>query len=574
MAKIITENFRTGITKDFFDSFINKNQIVIDNLVSGLRLSGFSNNEIELAQTGLETQLDIYLPETNYYIFASSIDKDSTIANSQVEKRDFLRRVIFGNKVDGSNIRYLFDKKEWIEGTVYDAFDDAEDISTLYMYVTVLDGDVNEGSYNVYKCLDNNGGSTSTSEPTFTTNEETRTADGYIWKYMFSVPPSEYITYQTTTALPYFGNASAVSAAVDNISDILIESVEDNAIFESKVLGTNIAVDGIEQVGSTGNYKVTIITDEDPSADSDAYKNMYIKFVNNEDFIFDITQTNKPGDTTNQLEVFFTSSIIFDENEINEIENDTVSIVPKIIVSPSDGGGDNCIAYGIIDSSGNLIDIQFVNRGSKYTYATAELALPPSMVDIDSSLRVVVSPKGGHASDPISELYMSKVIVNTSFFSTNLTNIPDSNTYTKIGIVKNPTFRDSTFPSDIDNRMALTANTDIRTDVIATNSYVYQTKSGGEVVEGRIHEILYDSDTDTTTIYLVDYTGDYNTTFEAGEANVKTEPDSLISNDFTINTVTPGNYVPYSGEIYHFVDFNPIERQPDTKEKVKFVFDF
>ena len=73
---------------------------------------------------------------------------------------------------------------------------------------------------------------------------------------------------------------------------------------------------------------------------------------------------------------------------------------------------------------------------------------------------------------------------------------------------------------------------------------------------------------------MVDYTGDYSTTFEAGEANVKTEPDSLISNDFTINTITPGNYVPYSGEIYHFVDFNPIERQPDTKEKVKFVFDF
>ena len=534
MAKILTENFRTGITKDFFNSFSSE----------------------------------------NYYIFASSIDKDTTITNSQVEKRDFLRRVIFGNKVDDTNARYLFDKNSWTEGTVYDAFDDSRDISTLDIYVTVLDGDINEGSYNVYKCLDNNGGSASTSQPTFTTNEETRTADGYIWKYMFSVPPSEYITYQTTTALPYYENGSAANTAVDNISDILITSVDSN-IFESVVLGSNTAVQGITQEGAVGNYKVTIITDEDPSAVNDTYQNMYIKFDSNENYIFEISQTVKPDDSTNQLDVYFTSSIIFDENEINEIESDTVSIVPKIIVSPSDGSGDNCIAYGIIDSSGNLIDIQFANRGSNYTYATAELALPPALVgEKDCSLRVVVSPKNGHASNPISELYMSKVLVNTSFFSSGLTNIPDSNTYTKIGIVKNPTFRDSTFPSDIDNRMVLTANTDIRTDVITTNSYVYQTKSGGEVVEGKIHEISYDSNTDITTMYLVDYTGDYNTTFEAGDANVKTEPDSLITNDFTINTVTPGNYTPYSGEIYHFVDFTAIERQPDTKEKVKFVFDF
>lgn len=534
MAKIITENFRSGITEDFYNSISNE----------------------------------------NYYIFASSIDKSNVIINSQVEKRNFLRRVIFGNKVDGTNARYLFTKNNWVEGNIYDAFDDSADVSTLDMYVTVLDGDINEGSYNVYKCLDNNGGSASTSQPTFTTNEETRTSDGYIWKYMFSVPPSEYITYQTTAALPYFEDSSAVSAAIENISDILITSVDPN-IFESVVLGSNTAVEGIVQEGAVGNYIVSIITDEEPSSANNTYQNMYIKFDSNENYIFEISRTVKPGDSTNQLDVYFTSSIIFDENEIDEIESDTVSIVPKITVSPSDGSGNNCIAYGIIDSSGNLIDIQFANRGSKYTYATAELALPPALVgEKDCSLRVVVSPKNGHASNPISELYMSKVLVNTSFFSSDFTNIPDSNTYTKIGIVKNPTFRDSTFPSDIDNRMIMTANTDIRTDVIATNSYVYQTKSGGEVVEGIIHEIAYDSNTDITTIYLVDYTGDYSTTFEAGEANVKTEPDSLISNDFTINTITPGNYVPYSGEIYHFVDFNPIERQPDTKEKVKFVFDF
>lgn len=43
---------------------------------------------------------------------------------------------------------------------------------------------------NVYKCLDNNNGAQSISKPYSTTHETIQTADGYIWKYMYTIPNS------------------------------------------------------------------------------------------------------------------------------------------------------------------------------------------------------------------------------------------------------------------------------------------------------------------------------------------------------------------------------------------------
>jgi hypothetical protein len=38
--------------------------------------------------------------------------------------------------------------------------------------------------------------------------------------------------------------------------------------------------------------------------------------------------------------------------------------------------------------------------------------------------------------------------------------------------------------------------------------------------------------------------------------------------------VNTGKYVDYSGDLLHFVDFDAIAREPERREKIKFVFDF
>ena len=51
---------------------------------------------------------------------------------------------------------------------------------------------------NVYKCLDNNSNTASTVEPTGTDVTILSTADGYKWKYMYTLSASEQANFLST----------------------------------------------------------------------------------------------------------------------------------------------------------------------------------------------------------------------------------------------------------------------------------------------------------------------------------------------------------------------------------------
>ena len=232
MAKIITENFKVETTKELFGSFVSNNATVSSNFATSLgvydtsnSLSLSSSNVSEI--TGIvDTQLANLNPESDYYIMGSSIDKPNNIANTQFEKREFERRVIFGNKVGVDEIRYMFNINNWAAGTVYDDFDDTQDASLLNMIVTVVN---DEGNYYVFKCLDNNNGGPSTSAPSLneidtSTYELIISSDGYVWKYMFSVTSAEAQVFATTDSLPLpypaLGDTLVQSGAKEGLSQI------------------------------------------------------------------------------------------------------------------------------------------------------------------------------------------------------------------------------------------------------------------------------------------------------------------------------------------------------------------
>jgi hypothetical protein len=190
----------------------------------------------------------------------------------------------------------------------------------------------------------------------------------------------------------------------------------------------------------------------------------------------------------------------------------------------------------------------------------------------------VVSPTGGHGSDMISELGMSRLSVITNFSGEDVA-IPDANTYTKVGLIKNPFFTDSTFPTQFDNRTSIVISGD-HTATATAGHYVQQTIAlddiNSETITTRIHESVYSGG--NTTIYLVDYYGDFKNTFQTGnilvKANLATTTASTLAINNASNDVTYGKYSPYSGQVLHFVDFDPIQRQATRKEKIKFIFDF
>ena len=552
MAKVVTENFRVESTNEFVDSFADANG-------------------------------------NNYYIMASSVNEDSTIANTQKDIREFQRKVVFGNKIDSNNVRYMFNIKPWVTGTVYDIFDDTQDMSTKNFYVTVLDGTINETSYKVYKCLRNNNGAPSTDSPPTSeldSEYEITSGDGYVWKYLFDVPPAQYLLFGTSKFLPYIPNSFVSANATQNISDILITDVDAGA-FKPYLIGedstpTQGTIASVSSDIIVDQYQLQVTCSKVPKNATDAYTNMYIRTTNGH--IFDIVESSIPANvdsTTNKTLNIFVKTPINLNNEAG-LSGGACFIVPKIeITEPDDSTGTQAIAYGVLSNEGTLTSINFKTKGSGYTSASAQVKAPPALQFSDTSVRTIVSPTGGHGSDPVHELFMSKVGTVTSFVTDTNTNIPDSNQYTKIGLVKNPTFRDGTYPADFDNRVGITVSEVLDESQVAVGSVVKQASSydvdgnpiGTEVV-GIVHEVKQLGV--TTGLFIVDNVGTYSKEFATGDFQIfANEGDANTSYQGTIFAVNAQHkYNKYSGEVMHFVDFDPITRTATSKEKVKLIFDF
>ena len=660
MAKIITENFKVETSNELFNSFKNINSTLSANFLSSLQAYninnslGLSTGNNSAIQDFVDEQLQILRPESYYYIMASSVDKNNNILNTQKEKRDFQRRVIFGNKVTDADVRYMFYKNNWVSGTTYDDFDDKEDVTLMNTTVTVPD---DEGNYLVFKCLENNSGGASTVTPSLSgidpaSYEFIATADNYVWKYMFAVSASEAAIYQTTDSLPLpypaYGDAQVISAASESVSQIVIEETPANQfsayLFGEATSSTNssdVIVFSTVQNANIKNLVVSITPKVGFSlyTNTNAYANMYLKTPNGE--VYDILASSFAGpDKPDKLNITIDTT--------DSITPTTVcQIVPKINVSQSTLTGTPCRAYGIINQYGTLIKVGFRTKGTEYKFATAEMAYPRSLTTPGTTtLRCVVSPRGGHGSNPIAELAMSRLAIITNF-SGEAATIPDSNTYTKVGLVKNPMFNDGVYVDSFDNRTSITL-AENKTSVALPNYYIQQyiktvavnvlaigttyvitslgnttqtqwnvaagtsgvvyavgstitasavtsgtgtvstfrlspvdgtiLDSGDEIVSAKIHESIYNSSANTTTVYLVDYYGNFENTFHKGTIYVKSSLAQTTATTLSINNastdVVYGKYTPYTGELLHYVDFDPITRQLERKEKIKFIFDF
>lgn len=79
--------------------------------------------------------------------------------------------------------------------------------------------------YNVYKCLDNNNGAVSTYKPIGTTVDPITLPDGYMWKFMYSVPialrnkflTESYIPVVTALRNQFYSNGSISTVKIDQL---------------------------------------------------------------------------------------------------------------------------------------------------------------------------------------------------------------------------------------------------------------------------------------------------------------------------------------------------------------------
>jgi hypothetical protein len=136
------------------------------------------------------------------------------------EENSYWDTMIALKKINASDIRQVVQKRFWSSGTTYDMYrhdysrsntakvSGATNLYSASYYIINSD-------YRVYICLqngtdpDNLNGRPSLDEPTFT-DLEPRSAgtssDGYVWKYLYTIKPTDIIKFESTDFMPVPAN--------------------------------------------------------------------------------------------------------------------------------------------------------------------------------------------------------------------------------------------------------------------------------------------------------------------------------------------------------------------------------
>ena len=132
------------------------------------------------------------------------------------EEDDYWDTMIALKKINSTDVRQVVTRRVWASGTTYDMYrsdysrtNTAKVSGSTNLYSAtyyVLNSD-----YRVYICLhngmdpDNPNGRPSLDEPTFTDLEPKvagTSGDGYIWKYLYTIKPSDIVKFESTDFIP------------------------------------------------------------------------------------------------------------------------------------------------------------------------------------------------------------------------------------------------------------------------------------------------------------------------------------------------------------------------------------
>jgi len=172
--------------------------------------------------------------------------------------------LLAAKKITSSDVTFAIPRRNWTTGTTYDIYrhDYGERITGTTTNQTANSGatTLHDSSFyvltaarNVYKVLDNDGNTASTVEPTGTSTAILSTADGYKWKYMYTLSASEQANFLSTDFMSVTTNSTVASAAVDGAINI----VKIKTAGSGGADGTHTNID-IRGDGTGGKVSVTV----------------------------------------------------------------------------------------------------------------------------------------------------------------------------------------------------------------------------------------------------------------------------------------------------------------------------
>ena len=236
----------------------------------------------ELAKMFLD---DIQHQRGRYYYFLGGVSPWSGAGNkgitdvppggkinlSRREEDKIRSEIIFSRYISPNDASAVVRRIDWVSGTTYDYWDDTIDMEDKNFYVITANN-------RVYKCLDNGarfgGTNPSTVMPDIVSYYPFKTSDGYLWKYMYSVPAYaasrfgslQYMPVKRAISDSFYNNGAVTDVTVLNegsgYSNVALTVINISGATTGSGAAGKITVDGIGRItgvnitnGGTGYTK-------------------------------------------------------------------------------------------------------------------------------------------------------------------------------------------------------------------------------------------------------------------------------------------------------------------------------
>jgi len=466
---LVTNNFRIHNSKQF------REMLSEASLIGG---TGISSDE----ETALSTHAYLFIGKSDSWSgsfsdvsipdpsTATSPSSDTTSNTSYSHWTD----MIAAKKVASSDVSHVITRHNWTTGRHYAMYKDTDTFSNLISTrtsqtlantsgtgtatATLYPMYVMNSTYGVYKCLYNsevelsgtNYAQVSTVEPTATTTTAgapAALADGYVWKYMYTITASEALKFVTTSYIPVkqlrdanaYGNTatsggmtSGTGAKNDGSDQAAIELAAVDGALDVFVIdddGSNYTFE-TNRVVTNSSESVTLTMATPTLQQDDKYNNSSIYFTfSGTSYVRKITDCSF-GSSVQTLTLNATVPAL--SGTI------TANVAPFARVN-GDGHGAEIVLTANSDGTGSEVGgVTVVSAGNSYTTATLVVEQQGTAAGTLADVTPIIPPKGGHGYDPVNELGGYFVMVNSKLTQDESGAFTTTNDFRKIGLLTDP----------------------------------------------------------------------------------------------------------------------------------------
>jgi len=345
--------------------------------------------------------------------------------------------VIGLKRISASDVALVARRIDWVDGTVYDQFDG--DYNTAFPSDTgatdIKDADfyVLTSSFNVYKCIFNNNGGASSVQPSGTDIVPVTYGDGYVWKYLYSIPLALRNRFLTSNHMPVVRAITNEFYSNGSISSIVIDSGGSNytnANTRITVTGDGVSANLSPFVNGAGQLQDIIILN---AGSGYTYADIAITTIAGSGAGANAYANFSTGDVNTQqafVELSAIDGALYGFRVNNAGNNYTTASITV------EGDGSNFIGNVSLNANTNTISkVTVTNPGSGYTFANVAISGNGS----NANLTAIISPPGGHGFNPIRELNADTIMLYSTINNERNQGVTINNDFRQTGILKDIT---------------------------------------------------------------------------------------------------------------------------------------